>query len=219
MKKTTVLFDYDGTIMDTNDIILKSWQYTFRTLGAKELPMEVIFSSFGEPLQITMEKYFPGKNEDEIKEAIDIYRSYQVDHYKELIEMFPGMAQLIKDLKARGYKVGLVTSRLRNSTEIGLKKFGLLEAFDYIVTADDTEKHKPDPEPVLIALEKLQAKPEEAIMIGDSMFDILCAQNAGVEAVLVGWAKAAEAQRKVVETKPEYVIQKAEEILDILNLS
>ncbi|MEA4988036.1 MAG: HAD-IIIA family hydrolase [Anaerovorax sp.] len=212
-KKTTVLFDFDGTIMDTNDIIVKSWQYTFRTLEGKERPIEEILATFGEPLHITMERILPGFDSEE---AIEIYRSYQFNHYQELIELFPGMEKLITELKQEGYKLAVVTSRLRNSTESGLNKFDLTEHFDVIVTADDTKKHKPDPEPVLIALEKLGSNPQEAIMIGDSMFDVLCAQNAGVDAVLVSWAMATEAQGKLQEVKPEYVIEEAEELWTIL---
>lgn len=216
MKKNTVLFDFDGTLMDTNDIIMKSWQHTFRTIEGKERPKELILETYGEPLELTMRKFFPDFGKTAIHEAIDTYRGYQVHHYKELIHMFPGTEQLVRTLKRKDYKVALVTSRLRNSTESGLEKFGLLDQFDYIVTADDTEKHKPDPEPVLIALDKLNSRPPEAVMVGDSMFDILCAQNAGVEAVLVGWAVAAHAQRNVVEIKPEYRIETAEELLGIL---
>lgn len=212
-KKTTVLFDFDGTIMDTNDIIVKSWQHTFRTLEGKERSVEEILATFGEPLHITMERILPGFDTDK---AIEIYRSYQFNHYHELIELFPGMEKVITELKQEGYKLAVVTSRLRNSTETGLNKFDLTEYFNVIVTADDTKKHKPDPEPVLIALEKLGSNPQEAIMIGDSMFDVLCAQNAGVEAVLVSWAMATDAQGKLQEVKPEYVIEKAEELWTIL---
>ncbi|WP_324825399.1 pyrophosphatase PpaX [Sinanaerobacter sp. ZZT-01] len=212
-KKTTVLFDFDGTIMDTNDIIIKSWQHTFQTLEGRERSLEEILETFGEPLRITMERVLP---DFDTEKAIEIYRSYQFEHYRELIELFPGMKELIEGLKQKGYKLGVVTSRLRNSTEIGLKKYGLIGYFDTIVTADDTNKHKPDPEPIRIALEKLNSEPQETIMIGDSMFDVLCAQNAGVEAVLVSWAMATDAQSKLQDVKPEHVIEKAEELWTIL---
>ena len=102
------------------------------------------------------------------------------------------------------------------STMAGLRKFGLEDDFDAIVTADDTTKHKPDPEPVLITLEKLGAKPEEALMIGDSMFDIKCAHNAGVKAVLVGWAEAVSEEDLNGPDRPEYFIEKAEDLFEIV---
>ncbi len=123
---------------------------------------------------------------------------------------------MLGELKARGYKTGIVTSRLWHTTEIGLKKYDMEQYFDAIVTCDDTDRHKPDPEPVNIALERLGSRPEESVMVGDSMFDILCARNAGVKAVLVSWALAVSEEDKTGENAPDYVIEKAEDLLDIL---
>ncbi|MBR4020459.1 MAG: HAD-IA family hydrolase, partial [Firmicutes bacterium] len=166
-----------------------------------------------EPLGVSMQKFFP---EVPVEEAIEIYRSHQKDIFEEMIEPFPGMVELIKGLKARGYKVAITTSRLGNSTMVGLRKFGLDDVFDVIVTANDTTKHKPDPEPVLITLEKLGAKPEEALMIGDSMFDIKCAHNAGVKAVLVGWAEAVTEEDLNGPDRPDYFIETAEDLFDLV---
>lgn len=212
-KINTVLFDFDGTIMDTNKVILQSWQHTFRTVEGKERPEEEIISTFGEPLHITMEKILP---QIPAEEGIQIYRSYHRDKFKDLIEIFPGILDLLKELKARGYKTGIVTSRLRHTTEIGLEKYDMVKYFDTIVTCDDTDKFKPDPEPVNIALERLGSKPEESVMLGDSMFDILCAKNAGAKAVLVSWALAVSDEEKTGENAPDYIIEKAEDLLPIL---
>ncbi len=212
-KINTVLFDFDGTIMDTNTVILQSWQHTFRTVEGRERPAEDIFGTFGEPLYITMEKVLP---QIPVEEGVSIYRSYHYDNFSELIEVFPGILDLLGELKARGYKTGIVTSRLWHTTEIGLKKYDMEQYFDAIVTCDDTDRHKPDPEPVNIALERLGSRPEESVMVGDSMFDILCARNAGVKAVLVSWALAVSEEDKTGENAPDYVIEKAEDLLDIL---
>jgi len=208
-KITTVLFDYDGTLMDTNEIIIESWQHTFRTLTGKEGDVKAILKTFGEPLRDTMQKFFP---QHDTEEAVEIYRSYQVTFYKKLIQMFPGTRELIETLKERGYKLGIVTSRLRPTTMDGLDKYGLTDCFDYIVTADDTDKHKPDPEPVLIALRKLHSQPEEAIMVGDTMFDIGCGKNAGAHTVMVNWAMAPASE----EYLPDYRIDRPEELLDVI---
>ncbi len=212
-KINTVLFDFDGTIMDTNSVIMQSWQHTFRAVEGKERPEEEIIGTFGEPLYVTMEKLLP---QISVEEGAKIYRSFHHDNFIELIGIFPGILELLEELKTRGYKTGIVTSRLRHSTEIGLKKYDMEQYFDAIVTCDDTDKHKPDPEPVHIALARLGSKPEEAIMVGDSMFDILCAKNAGVKAVLVSWALAVSEEDKTGENAPNYIIEKAEDLLDIL---
>ena len=209
----TILFDFDGTVANTNRLIIDSWQHVFRTVHGKEADEADIKATFGEPLGISMVKNFPDMNPED---AIDMYRSHQKDIYEEMIEPFPGMAELLKGLKEKGYQVGIVTSRLRNSTMIGLRKFGLAETADCIVTCEDTDKHKPDPEPALIALEKLSAKAEETLMVGDSMFDIKCAHNAGMKAVMVGWAEAITEADLTGPDRPEYCIEKAEDLYDIL---
>ncbi|MEY8368713.1 HAD-IIIA family hydrolase [Anaerovoracaceae bacterium 42-11] len=209
----TILFDFDGTVANTNRLIIDSWQHVFRTVHGKEADEADIKATFGEPLGISMVKNFPDMNPED---AIDMYRSHQKDIYEEMIEPFPGMAELLKGLKEKGYQVGIVTSRLRNSTMIGLRKFGLAETADCIVTCEDTDKHKPDPEPALIALEKLSSKAEETLMVGDSMFDIKCAHNAGIKAVMVGWAEAITEADLTGPDRPEYCIEKAEDLYDIL---
>ncbi len=213
-KINTILFDFDGTVMNTNDIILNSWQHTFKTITGKEGDIQLIQSSFGDTLEKSIRDFFPDYS---LEEAMDIYRSYQIDKFADSISPFPGMIELVKELKSLGYKVAVVTSRLRTTTMEGLKKYGLDKMFDAIVTMDDCTKHKPDPEPALIAMSKLSSKPEETMMIGDSKFDIGCANNAGVTSVLVGWAVAIFDKDKEGIFKPDYTIEKAEDVLEILN--
>lgn len=222
-KIDTVLFDFDGTIMDTNNVILMSWQHTFKTLENREEKEEILTATFGEPLEITMARFFPNVP---LEESIEIYRSYQRDNFKGLITMFPGVEELLAEIKNRGYKTGLVTSRLKKTTLQGLEKYGIREYFDAIVTPEDTDKHKPDPTPVLVALKKLDSKPENTVMVGDTLFDIKCARNAGVSPVLVSWSLAMKpllesaAQSCVEEVfgddAPEYIINEPEELLGII---
>ena len=201
----TVLFDFDGTVMNTNDVIMMSWQHTFRTLEGREEDPEVLLKTFGEPLETTMKKFFPNVPTDE---AIEVYRSFHRDNFGEFISLFPGMKELIQEVKTRGYKVGLVTSRLLNTTMQGLEKYGIKQYFDAIITADDTTKHKPDPEPVNIVL----------IMLGDTLFDLLCARNAKVTSVLVSWSLAlgGKTKEELGDAAPDYIIDRPEELLEII---
>ena len=212
-KIDTVIFDFDGTVMDTNNVILNSWQHTFRTLENREEKPETIIKTFGEPLELTMKNFFP---DVPVEESIAIYRSYHYDNFGKLISVFPGMKELIRELKDKNYKLGLVTSRLRKTTMQGLEAYDLLPYFEVIVTADDTTKHKPDPEPLNIALEKLGAAPENSVMVGDTMFDILCARNAGVKSVLVSWSMAVTEEEKNGPDRPDYISEKAEDLKEIL---
>jgi pyrophosphatase PpaX len=209
----TVLFDFDGTLMDTNGLILQSWQHTLRTVEGKERPREEIFSSFGEPLSVTMKKFLP---QIPVEEGVEIYRSYHYDNFTGLIEVFPGILELLRELRARGYKTGIVTSRLRHTTDLGLRKYDMEQYFDAVITVEDTVKPKPDPEPVRVALERLGSAPEEAIMIGDSVFDVQCARRAGVKAAIVGWAVAFGSEERAGANAPDYFLEKPGDLLEIL---
>ena len=210
----TVLLDFDGTVMDTNSVIIGSWQHTFRTIEGSERQVEEIVKTFGEPLDRTMAALFPDMDLDE---AVSIYRSFHRDNFGEMIKLFPGVFELLKSLKGQGYKVGLVTSRLKATTMEGLEKYGIKEFFDTVVTADDTSRHKPDPEPVNIALNRLCSKPEESIMLGDTMHDVLCAKAAGVKSALVSWSLAVSEEERAGEGAPDFIIDEAEELMDILS--
>lgn len=213
-KINTILFDFDGTLMDTNALIIESWQHLFRTMGVQERTVEEITKTLGEPLLVTMKNWFP---DVDISEYVSVYRDFHRARFEAGISLFPGMGELVVSLKEKGYKLGLVTSRMTWSTTLGLEKYKLKEYFDAIVTADDTDKHKPDPEPVYIALRKLNAKAEESIMIGDTKFDILSAKRAGVKSVLVDWSIVLSEADRVGENVPDHTIKSAEELHHILD--
>lgn len=206
----TILFDYDGTLMDTNEVVLQSWQHTFRTIRGYEEDPEVIRQTFGEPLVMTLAKLFP---ETPVEKSLDIYRTFQREVFTDFVEVFSGMFELLEELKHQGYKLGLVTSRTKDTTWAGLEHYGMDKYFDAVITAGDTDKHKPDPAPILITLDRMGSLPEEAIMVGDTMFDLLCAQNAGVKSVIVDWSVTMTTDEK---KQADYVIKSAEDLLNIL---
>ena len=212
-KITTILFDFDGTIMDTREVVLLSWQHTFMTLEGKERDPDEIYKTFGEPLKYTMARFFPGTKAEA---ALQIYRSYQKDNFAGKIKVFPGMKELLEEIKKNGYHTALVTSRLKCTALEGIAQHGLTSYFDELVTCDDTEKHKPDPEPILAALRKLGRRPEEALMIGDTMFDIQCAKNARVQSVLVNWSESVSEEEKNGAKGPDFMIEKPMDLMDLL---
>lgn len=181
----TLLLDFDGTIMDTNDIIIDSWQHTFRTLRGEEGDRRAILDTFGEPLEMSMRNMFPDVPEEE---SLHIYRTFQRDNFVSRIHMFPGIREMLDELQARDCPMALVTSRLKFTTDQALDAFDLRKYFPVVVTADEVTRHKPDPQSAKIAMDKLGAAPEETIMVGDTLHDILCAKNAGVRAALVSWS-------------------------------
>lgn len=204
-----VLIDFDGTLANTNEVIIKSFQHTYRTFLGREEDPAVIRASFGEPLKVTMGRVFGDAYENE---AVCVYRSFQTGRFQNLIEAFPGMTELVKQLKKQGLKVALVTSRVRESALLGLEKFGLSGDFDWVTAIDNITKHKPDPESIDVTLAELGGiAPENAVMIGDSRFDILCAKNAGCRSVLVDWSVSGPEERKFMNA--DYIAKNAEDIL------
>jgi pyrophosphatase PpaX len=215
----TVLFDFDGTIMDTNDLVFASWRHAFRELLDTEPDEAEVLSTFGEPIGDCVSRLFPDSDPDEVKR---VYRAYQFSQYEEKIHPFPGMYELVEKLSEAGIKMAVVTNRLRNSTEQGLKLFGFDAYIETMVAVDDARVKglgvKPEPDSVLYALELLGSKPEAAVLIGDTLNDIISGNRAGVTTVRVAWAVANDNAHDTesAEAVPDYVINESSELLDIL---
>lgn len=178
----TILFDFDGTLVNTNDVIIASWQHTYRHYLGHEESLERITSCFGEPLLITMEREFPGVDPEE---AANVYRDFQKLKADELVKVFDGIPELLAALKAAGYRIAIVTSRTRESAERYLDMLGLRDYFEDMVSCDDTNVHKPNPEPILLCLEKLGITKDEAIMVRRQPVRHQVRQQRGVKSVLV----------------------------------
>ncbi|MBR6472551.1 MAG: HAD family hydrolase [Firmicutes bacterium] len=209
----TIFWDFDGTLLDTNDVILESWQVTYEHYYGKRMPVEHITKCFGEPLLVTMAREFP---EVEPLEAANVYRTYQKDFAYRNVKTIPGVFEAVEELRKRGYKQCIVTSRTTESTMRYLELFDKTDAFDGMVTCDDTDKHKPDPAPILLALEKMGCTSDEALMVGDGVFDIKCANNAGVRAVLVGWRITDTDNMLIRDAVHDYEVDSPEELLELI---
>lgn len=211
--KKYILFDFDGTLVNTNDVILASWQHTYRHYLGHEMPVDHITSCFGEPLLLTMEREFPGVDP---QESADVYRQFQLENADKLVTIFPGIKELLADLKAAGYVLGIVTSRTRESALRYMDMFAITSYFSNLVTCDDTTVHKPNPEPILLAMSKLGASAEESIMIGDSPFDIKCANNAGVDSVMVNWRITCDETSVIDDAKVDYWLHQPSDLVELL---
>ena len=219
-KYKAVLFDYDGTIADSNKIISESWQHLGQVYLGKPFPNEIFLKTFGLTLidsmvMIAHEYGFPD-DPDSIEKMRACYSEYQYSHYSAGYPVFPGMVELIKKLHQDGIKLGIVTSRLRNSLCEGLELHNIKECFGSIICAESTEIHKPDPYPAQLCLKELGVKPEEAIMIGDSKYDIACGNNAGCDSCFVKWSFS-NTQEEINEYSPStYSIETAEEFYKLV---
>jgi len=206
-----VFFDLDGTIADTEEIIVKSFQHIHKKFNSKIPKREKIVSTFGEPLKITLEREF---SNNDYKEVVEEYRKFHRNIFYEHLKLHDGAVEIIKSLHKENKTLGIVTSRLRETAVEILEIFEIKKYFDAIVTIDDTEKHKPDPEPLLKALEEVSGNIEESIYIGDTKYDIECAKNTGVRSVLVGWSHHAGEEDKI---EPDYTINQFSELIKIIN--
>lgn len=207
-----VLFDFDGTLMNTRTGILNSWKHLFMKKEGREITEEDISDTFGEPLKDSLARIFP---DSPVEETLEIYREYGRENPEQMMKPFEGMPEVVKKLHDHGYKIGLVTSRGSVSSEKGLKDWDMLQYFDVLVTADRCERHKPDAEPALKALAALGASADEALLVGDTPFDLQCGKNAGVRTILAGWTMDVDTENLPEEYPPYRVCATADEIYDI----
>ncbi len=205
-----VLFDLDGTLIDTNSLIIDSFKYTYKTCLGLEVSEQEILKYFGEPLIVTLKRY----SEDRGDELFKTYIEYNETRHDDSVTIFEGVQELLEELVKQGFLLALVTSKRRKVALMGLDRFDIKKYFDVFIALEDTELHKPNPAPVLKALELLNAHPHEAIMVGDSVFDIHCAHGADVKAVLVKWSAAHGFQGD--DASADYIVHDTKELLEII---
>ncbi|MBU5361705.1 HAD family hydrolase [Enterococcus raffinosus] len=180
----TVIFDVDGTIIDTEFVMIKSLQKTLKDEKNLEVPEENLEYILGIPGKKAIKRYSSSEAE------VDMLHSSWAENVKRYIQhatVFPQIKESLIKLKEKGIQLGVVTSKTNEEMETEFTQFGLNEYFDVLVTASDTKKHKPNPEPILYALQELKCSPEEAIYIGDSIYDMHSSQKAGAQFALAKW--------------------------------
>jgi pyrophosphatase PpaX len=181
----TVLFDLDGTLIDSIELILRSYRHTLRAHRGYEPPDHVWLSGLGTPLAVQFRRF--SDDPAEIEAMVATYRAYNLAHHDALVRPYDGVPEAVRALKARGKRLGLVTSKTRGGALRGLDVAALGDVFDVVVGADEVANPKPHPEPVLTALARLGASAAEAVFVGDSRHDIACGRAAGVRTAAVLW--------------------------------
>lgn len=210
----TVLFDLDGTIIDTNELIIHSILHVWNSRFQEPLPKDTIIRHMGRTIR---EQFQAFTGEDDVDEYIAAYRSFNAQMHDDYVKPFPYVREVMHALKASGVKIGAVTTKMRATTQRSLAYCGLDKYFDCLVTVDDVQHPKPHPEPVLKALEQLRADRARALMVGDSPFDIQAAHEAGVRSVAVGWSLKGEDELR--RFAPHMFIRDMRELLAIIGVN
>ncbi|MFC4601481.1 pyrophosphatase PpaX [Cohnella hongkongensis] len=190
----TVLFDLDGTIIDTNELIIQSFLHSLKGHVPESFGRAQIIPSMGEPLTVQMQ-HFTGL--EDVSAFVRAYREYNLAKHDEMVSLFPGVKETIRLLRREGIRLGVVTTKMRGTTIRALKLLDIYSDMDTLVTLDDVEHAKPHPEPVEKAMAALGARPSETLMVGDSSVDMQSAIRAGAVPVGVAWSlKGEELLRK-----------------------
>ena len=230
MKKRYIIFDFDGTLANTNNIIVASWQATFERYLGYSLTVREIEATFGEILVDTIGRLIP---DAPVNDVVDYYRAYQDSHQQDYeVYVFEGIRELLEKLRECGCIIGVGTSRTAYSFWNYMRKLGMDEYVDEVVTMNDVSSHKPDPETIDAVLIKMMAHDgvpydessgipdavrDAALMIGDTKYDIGCANNAGVDSVMIGWSHYVDEETMKAEGfLPTYTFERPEQILEII---
>jgi pyrophosphatase PpaX len=204
-----VLFDFDGTLADTTELVMECYRRTMRQHLGEVPPAEEWLRGFGTPLEVQMNRF--ARSRLQCEEMIATYRFHQEDQAERFVRPFSGVLETLDALRERGVEMAIVTSRHRESTLRGIDLCGLTERFREIVTPEDVASPKPHPEPVLTALARLGVAAEHAIFVGDSPHDMASGREAGTETAAALWGPFA---RSVLEAeRPTHLLEHPADIL------
>ncbi len=207
---TTLLFDIDGTVLNTDEFIVQATENALRTVGYSVPDRSVINKTIGIPFP---EYYIilSGAS-DKIDALVEAHRNFQYQNYH-LVKLFPNSLATLKTLQEKGYKMAAVTSRSNKTSIQTLVDAGIFDLFDKIISFEDAHARKPDPAPLLKALEYFHELPENAVMIGDSDLDIQAGKNAGTKTVRAVYGFHAE---NLHNPEPDFIIKDIGELLETL---
>ena len=206
MRYPVVLFDLDGTVIDTGSIILASMRHAAETVIGGSYTDEQLMAAVGGPgLEAQMRALDP----ERVDELVRVYRAHN-EPLHETISIFEGMPAALDELKDRGHRLGIVTAKRRATVDLAFARIPIEHLFETVVGGDETERHKPDPQPLQLALERLGASADQAAYVGDSPFDMQAAKAAGCFAIGVSWGRihdaSALADANVVVDSPEELL-------------
>jgi pyrophosphatase PpaX len=211
MLPRVVLFDLDGTLIDSIPLILSSMKHAFE--GHPNAPSVAEWVALiGTPLDGMIRRW--AGDEADVERVKERYKVHQWAHHDAMVRAFPGVPEMLDALTARGVRMGVVTSKLEPSARRSLDYLGLTRHFDLVVGLEATEKHKPDPAPVRYALGRLGARPEEGAFVGDSPHDVVAGNAAGVATVAALWGPFS--REELAKTGPRAWAEAPADVMGVL---
>lgn len=206
-----VLFDLDGTVVDSGAIILASMRHATReVLGSEHTDDELMRAVGGPGLEAQLGVFAP----DRVDELVRVYRAHN-EPLHDTLEACAGMEDVLVRLHDDGWRLGVVTAKRRSTVELAFARVPIAHLFETVVGGDETEKHKPDPDPLLLAAQRMGVDPATAAYVGDSPFDVAAAKAAGMYAIAVTWGRIHDRGR-LEDAAPDAIVDTAEELLTLV---
>ena len=209
---TTVLFDLDGTLIDSVRLILDSYHHTLACHGQEPRPDNFWLAGLGTPLRVQFRQW--AEDPARLEAMIGTYREYNLTHHDTRVTAYPGVVEMVRAIRRKGYRTGLVTSKNTPGALRGLRLIGIEEEIELIIGADDVENPKPHPEPVTLALARLGVAASSAVYVGDSIHDMESGRAAGVETAAVLWGPFGRAHLE--GTAPDHWLETPADLLRLL---
>jgi len=210
-----VLFDLDGTLVDTLELILASYRYTMEKHLGNVPPDEEWLRTMGTPLMIQLRDF--AQTAEQAEAMLQTYLDHNEEHQESLIRSFPGALDAVRAIRAAGYRLGVVTSKLGDNARRELISCGFDGLFDALVSASDVERPKPHPEPVLRGLAAIGAEPAATLLVGDSVYDLQAGRAAGVDTAAALWGPFD--RDALAPGAPDYWLEDIAALLELLDLS
>ena len=208
-----IVFDMDGTMTQTNQLIYDSFNYIAQKYAGKTYTIPEINAMFGPPEEGALLSIVP---EEKIDEVMKDYLSFYREHHNQLARIYPGIERILSSIKERGKLLALFTGKGTCTATITLQEFHIEKYFDYVVTGNDVVKYKPSSEGLHKIMNHFVLRPDELLMVGDSVSDVKAAHEAGVKIAAVVWDSYA--REKVLQMETDFVFHDTKEFQDWLEV-
>lgn len=198
-----ILFDLDGTLIDSIGLILSSYHHTLAAHGLPPVSDAEWLAGVGTPLRVQLSRW--ARTPEDMDRLVETYRTHNIAHHDAMVRPYPGIVPLVQRIRAAGYRTGIVTSKNQEGTRRGLRLAGLEAFIEVLVCADSVTHPKPHPEPVLQGMERLASRPEETLFLGDSIHDLHSGRAAGARTGAVLWGPFGRAELE--SGQPDYWLE------------